>query len=62
MRSALGDLLDDLRELSPVVRRVLLHEGKFDTRRWEERISALLAPAGFSSEGEPEPDLFDPAS
>ncbi len=62
MRAALADVLDDLRDLSPVVRRVLLHEGKFDVRRWEERISALFAPAGLRSEEEREPDLFDSAS
>lgn len=57
MRAALTDLLDDLRDLSPVLRRVLLHEGHFDVRRWEERISALLGPAEPPEEGGG-PDLF----
>lgn len=60
-RVALADLLDDLRDLSPVVRRVLLHEGGFDVRRWEERLSVLVAPKGPPPEPDEGPDLFHPA-
>lgn len=58
MRAALSDLAEDLRDLSPVLRRVLLHEGNFDVRRWEERISALLGPAEAAEEEGKSPDLF----
>lgn len=43
-RAAIGDLLDEWRDLSPIIRRVLVNEGRFDVERWEERLRALLGP------------------
>ncbi|MEK6609476.1 MAG: hypothetical protein AABZ35_00985 [Gemmatimonadota bacterium] len=55
-RSVIGDLVDALSELSPLLRRVLSNEGRFDVDKWEERLKGLLAPP---AEEEPKnPDLF----
>lgn len=53
-RAVLGDLLDDLSELSPIIRRMLRHEANFDVAAWERRLSAIL---GKEREAEQE-DLF----
>lgn len=42
LRSAVADLLEDLSALSPVLKRMLLHEGGVDLRRWEERFRAIV--------------------
>ena len=55
LRSAAGDLLEDLSSLSPVLRRVLLNEAKFDVRRWERRLRSVLGSGGGS---ETQEDLF----
>jgi hypothetical protein len=56
-RSVIGDLLDALTDLSPLLRRVLSNEGGFEVEKWEERLRVLLQP-----EAEEEPksqnDLF----
>lgn len=50
LRTAAAELLEDLTDLSPVLQRMLLHEGGLDLHRWEERLRGLLstaeAPAG----------------
>jgi hypothetical protein len=56
-RSVIGDLLDALGELSPLLRRVLVNEGHFDVERWEERLRAILAPPA-EEEPRPQPELF----
>jgi hypothetical protein len=56
--AAVGDLLEDLSALSPVLRRMLLNEGGVDLRRWEERLRVLTAPTGDHPDQE---DLFGSA-
>jgi hypothetical protein len=55
MRAAIADLLDDLSGLSPVLKRMLLHEGGVDLRRWEDRLRSLVADEDALSGQE---DLF----
>ena len=43
LRSAVTDLLEDLSGLSPVLKRMLLHEGGIDMRRWEDRLRSLIS-------------------
>ena len=55
LRIAVADLLEDLSALSPVLKRMILHEGAVDVRRWEERLRGLIG------QGDVEPgqeDLF----
>ena len=56
-RSVIGDLLDALTDLTPLLRRVLSNEGGFEVERWEERLRTLLQP---EEEEEPKSqnDLF----
>ncbi len=56
-RSVIGDLLDALTDLSPLLRRVLSNEGGFEVEKWEERLRTLLQP---EEEEEPKSqnDLF----
>jgi hypothetical protein len=56
-RSVVGDLLDALQDLSPLLRRVLSNEGRFEVDRWEERLRALLSPPA-EEEAKPQSDLF----
>ncbi len=56
-RGVIGDLLDALQELSPLLRRVLSNEGRFEVEKWEERLRGLLSPA-VEEEAKPQPDLF----
>ena len=56
-RGVIGDLLDALQELSPLLRRVLSNEGRFEVEKWEERLHALLAPEA-EEEGKSQSDLF----
>jgi len=56
-RGVIGDLLDALQELSPLLRRVLSNEGHFEVEKWEERLRALLSPEA-EEEGKSQSDLF----
>ena len=56
-RSVVGDLIDALGDLSPMLRRVLLNEGHFDVVKWEERLRALLHPVD-EEEAKSQSDLF----
>lgn len=56
-RSVIGDLLDALTDLSPLLRRVLSNEGGFDAEKWEERLRTLLHPVA-EEEGKSQSDLF----
>jgi hypothetical protein len=56
-RSVIGDLLDALQDLSPLLRRVLSNEGRFDVEKWEERLRALLSPPA-EEETKSQSDLF----
>jgi hypothetical protein len=58
LRVAVADLLEDLSGLSPVLKRMLLHEGGVDLRRWEDRVRSLL---GHSENKAGQEDLFAPA-
>ncbi len=55
MKAAIADLLEDLSGLSPVLKRMLLHEGGVDLRRWEDRLRSLAADENALSGQE---DLF----
>ncbi len=56
-RGVVGDLLDALQELSPLLRRVLSNEGRFEVERWEERLRNLLSPE-TEEEAKTQSDLF----
>jgi len=56
-RSVIGDLLDAMTDLSPLLRRVLSNEGGFEVEKWEERLQALLKPEE-EEEARPQSDLF----
>ena len=56
-RSVVGDLLDALQDLSPLLRRVLSNEGRFEVEKWEERLRALLSPP-VEEEAKSQSDLF----
>ena len=56
-RSVIGDLLDALTELSPLLRRVLSNEGGFEVEKWEERLRTLLHPVE-EEEGKSQSDMF----
>jgi hypothetical protein len=56
-RSVIGDLLDALQDLSPLLRRVLSNEGRFEVEKWEERLRALLSPPA-EEETKSQSDLF----
>jgi hypothetical protein len=56
-RSAVGDLLDAFQEMSPIIKRMLTNEARFDVEKWEERLRALLNPPG-DDEHQKQPELF----
>ncbi len=55
LRTAMAELLEDITDLSPVLKRMLLHEGGLDVRRWEERLRGIIGRAENRSGQE---DLF----
>ena len=55
LRSAVSDMLEDLSGVSPVLRRMLLHEGGVDLSSWEDRLRHLIGYEETSSDQE---DLF----
>lgn len=57
--SMLHDLLDDLGDLSPVLRRMLQNEADFRVENWERRIRTLFQD-GLPEDSDQE-DLFEPA-
>jgi hypothetical protein len=57
-RSVVTDLIDALSDLSPLLRRVLANEGRFDVERWEERLKALLNPPAEDEGPRTQPELF----
>jgi hypothetical protein len=44
LREAISELLEAFHELSPVLRRALLHEHHLDLEKWEQRLGQLLRP------------------
>ena len=58
LREAVTELLAAFHEFSPVLRRALQHEHRFDVERWEQRIGEVLR-AERSSESVEQNELFD---
>ena len=57
---SLAELLEDLNEVNPVLRRMLENEVRIDLDMWERRIkSVLLRGPSAEDEGDQE-DLFSP--
>ena len=56
-RDLLTELLDDLADINPVLRRMLANEVRVDVRSWEQRISALLDQENGPTDDSQE-DLF----
>ena len=57
-RGLLGELLEDLHDVTPVLRRMLENEVRLDLDLWERRIRALLHRPTSREEGEDQEDLF----
>lgn len=62
-RAALGELLEDLDDVTPVLRRMLEHEVRLNLDVWERRIRALLQRSSKTEEPEDQnqEDLFTPS-
>jgi hypothetical protein len=58
-RSILSELLEDLHDVTPVLRRMLEHEVRLDLDVWERRIRGILQ-RGTRDEEEDQEDLFSP--
>jgi len=57
-RSLLSELLEDLHEVTPVLRRMLENEVRLDLDLWERRLRALVHRPANREEGEDQEDLF----
>lgn len=57
-RALATDLLDAMSDLTPLLRRVLATEGRFDVDRWEERLRAFLTPGEDDDRPSPQTDIF----
>jgi hypothetical protein len=59
-RALLSELLEDLREVNPVLRRMLENEVRLDLDIWERRIKSLIHQAAGrgDEEAEDQEDLF----
>ena len=57
--SMLHDLLDDLGDLSPVLRRMLQNEAEFQVEAWEGRVRALFEDSSMADSDQE--DLFETA-
>ena len=57
-RGLLGELLEDLHDVTPVLRRMLENEVRLDLDLWERRIRSLLHRSTSRGEGEDQEDLF----
>jgi hypothetical protein len=57
-RGLLGELLEDLHDVTPVLRRMLENEVRLDLDLWERRIRSLLHRSASRGEGEDQEDLF----
>jgi hypothetical protein len=53
----LAEMLDDLSDINPVLRRMLANEVRFDVETWERRINGLLDREGGPGDVDQE-DLF----
>jgi len=59
-RGVLSELLEDLHDVTPVLRRMLENEVRLDLDVWERRIKALLYRSSNREEAENQEDLFSP--
>lgn len=59
-RGLLSEFLEDLQEVSPVLRRMLENEVRVDLDIWERRIKGLLVRVPGVRESENQEDLFSP--
>lgn len=57
-RGILAELLEDLHDVTPVLRRMLENEVRLDMDLWERRIKGLLHRSGTRDESEDQEDLF----
>ena len=57
LRTSVAELIEELMNLSPVLRRMLLHEAGIDVRRWQERLQGLLGR--LEPHDEEQEDLFE---
>jgi hypothetical protein len=57
-RGLLHELLEDLNDVNPVLRRMLENEVRVDLDIWERRIKAILQRASEKEEEENQEDLF----
>lgn len=57
-RGLLAELLEDLHDVTPVLRRMLENEVRLDLDVWERRIKALLHRAANREEEDDQEDLF----
>jgi hypothetical protein len=57
-RAILGELLEDLHDVTPVLRRMLENEVRLDLDVWERRIRGLLYRSQHREEAEDQEDLF----
>ena len=60
-RALMNELLEDLRDVNPVLRRMLENEVRLDLDIWERRIKSLIHQASSQDqEDEDQEDLFAP--
>ena len=59
-RGLLAELLEDLHDVTPVLRRMLENEVRLDLDIWERRIRSLLHRSSNREEPEDQEDLFSP--
>jgi len=57
-RSLLSELLEDLHDVTPVLRRMLENEVRLDLDIWERRLKSLLLRSSNREEVEDQEDLF----
>ncbi len=59
-RGVLAELLEDLHDVTPVLRRMLENEVRLDLDIWERRLKTLLYRSSTREEPEDQEDLFSP--
>jgi hypothetical protein len=59
-RGVLAELLEDLHDVTPVLRRMLENEVRLDLDIWERRLKSLLYRSSNREEPEDQEDLFSP--
>mgnify|MGYP001828114771 CR=1 FL=1 len=59
-RGLLAELLEDLHDVTPVLRRMLENEVRLDLDLWERRIRSLLHRSSNREDPEDQEDLFSP--